>query len=95
MAYIDTADASVEYNSYWSTTMTELKMMIETRPGYPSNKLTFSITNVTKGKAIPYIDIYLNYNAQFDADVGIDVFLEDSKRNFLNSFLFCFVLFLT
>ena len=64
---------------YWPKNMTEMKMMIQTRPRYPSDKLTFNIANITKGKTIRFINIEFNSNATFD----IDFFLEDSKRNFL------------
>ena len=56
-------------------------MMIQTRPSYPSNKLTFTIANLTKNKAIRFFDINLELNEQFD----VDVILEDPNRNFLNS----------
>ena len=69
-------------DSYTPTNMTEMKMMIETRPRYPSNKLTFTIANLTKGKIIRYFCLYFNSNATFDVDVS----LEDSNRNLLNSF---------
>ena len=62
--------------------MTEMEMMIETRPSYPSNKLTFSITDFTKDKVIHYFNIMLFLNEQYD----VDVVIEDSKRNFLNTF---------
>ena len=87
MAYYNTTDqnAGSQWDSYWPTEMAKMKMMIDTRPRYPSNKLTFTIANIAKGKTIPYINIViLNLNAKFDADV--DAILEDSKRNFLNSF---------
>ena len=63
--------------------MTELEMVIETRPTYPSNKLTFSIADFTKDKVIQFFNIALNLNEQYD----VDVVLEDSKRNNMNSFL--------
>ena len=72
---------SFEYYSYWPANMTEMKMMIETRPRYPSNQLTFTIANITKG-TIRFVNIFLSSDAKFD----VDLFLEDSKRNFLNSF---------
>ena len=62
--------------------MSELAMVIETRPRYPSNKLTLTIANSTKGTIIRFVDINLNSNVKFD----VDLFLEDSQRNFLNSF---------
>ena len=87
MVYYDTEHQNV-FDTYWPTNMTEMKMMIETRPRYPSNKLTFTIADIAKGTTIRYIDIEIYSNATFD----VDLFLEDSRRNFLNSFYFCFVL---
>ena len=54
-----------------------------TRPTYPSSRLTFSIANFTKDKAIRFFNIGLILNEKYD----IDVVLEDSKRNFLNSLI--------
>ena len=90
MSYYNTADrnARSQTDTYLSINMTEMKMMIETRPRYPSNKLTFTIANLAKGTTIRYIDIEIDPNVTFD----VDLFLEDSRRNFLNSFYFCFVL---
>ena len=68
--------ASFKYYSYWPSNMTEKKMMIDTRPRYPSNKLTFTIANITKGTNIRFLDINLNLNSKFD----VDLLLEDSKR---------------
>ena len=61
--------------------MTEMKMIIDARPRYPSNKLSFTIANITKDKPIRFFNIYLNLNEQFD----VDVVLENSQRNLLNS----------
>ena len=61
--------------------MTERKMMIKTRPSYPSSKLTFNIADLTKEKNIDFLNIVLILNEQYD----VDVVLEDSKRNFMNS----------
>ena len=69
------------------TNMAQMKMMIKTRPRYPSNKLTFTIADIAKGKTISNININIDSNATFD----VDLFLEDSKRNFLISFLFFFL----
>ena len=87
--YYNTSDqnAGKQYDTYLPTNMTEMKMMIETRPRYPSNKLTFTIADIVKGTTIRYININFNSNAKFD----LGVFLEDSKRNFLNSL--CFFVF--
>ena len=57
--------------------MTEMKMLIETRPRYPSNKLTFTIANITKGLISRVFAIKLyNLNGGFD----VDIVLEDSQR---------------
>ena len=83
MAYFNTTDqnAGGQFNLYYllPTDMTEMNMMIETRPRYPSNKLTFTIANITKGKPIRFVNILLNSFAKFD----VDIFFEDSKRNFM------------
>ena len=88
MGFYNTSDQITEsqFLSFWPTNMTEMKMMIETRPRYPSNKLTFTIANIAKGINIRYINMDFNSNATID----VDIFLEDSTRNFLNSFIFCF-----
>ena len=87
IAYFNnTADQNAEgkfeqWDSFYATNMTEMEMIIETRPRYPSNKLTFTIANIAKGTTIRYFTINFKSNATFD----VDVFLEDSKRNFVNS----------
>ena len=88
MAYYNIGDlnAGSQFDVYLPSNMTEMKMMIETRPRYPSNKLTFTIANITKETTIRYINMDFNSNATID----VDIFLEDSTRNFLNSFIFCF-----
>ena len=85
----DTADNNAfplyHFDFYGPTKMSEMQMMIDTRPTrYPSNKRTFTIADITKNKQIRTLDIYLNLSAKFD----VNVLLEDSKRNFLNSFYF-------
>ena len=86
ISYYNTEDENGEslYDYYSPTNMTEMKMMIGTRPRYPSNKLTFTIANLTRGKIIRYVDLIFNSNTIFDVDVS----LEDSKRHYLNSFQF-------
>ena len=69
--------------------MTEMKMIIDARPRYPSNKLSFTIANITKDKPIRFFNIYLNLNEQFD----VDVVLENSQRNLLNSFTYTYIIF--
>ena len=85
----DTADKNAfplyHFDFYGPPKMSEMHMMIDTRPTrYPSNKRTFTIADITKNKQIRTLDIYLNLSAKFD----VNVLLEDSKRNFLNSFYF-------
>ena len=67
--------------------MTEKKMMIQTGPRYPSEKLSFSIANLTKDKPIRFFNLLLNFNEQFD----VDLVLEDSHRNLLSSFISFFI----
>ena len=67
--------------------MTEKKMMIQTGPRYPSDKLSFSIADLTKDKPIRFFNILLNFNEQFD----VDLVLEDSHRNLLSSFISFFI----
>ena len=56
-------------------------MMIDTRPRYPSNKLSFTIANITNHTAIRFFNIFLSLNEHFD----VDLVLEDSQRNCLDS----------
>ena len=63
------------------TNMTE--MIIKTRSSYPSDKITFTIADLTKNKAIRFFMIGMNLNGLFD----VDLVLEDSQRNFLSSFI--------
>ena len=65
------------------TNMTEMNMMIDTRPRYPSDKTTFTIADITKNKHIRWLDVGLNLKRRFD----VDVILEDSQRNFLSSII--------
>ena len=58
-------------------------MMIETRPTYPSDRLTFNQANITRAQSIRYLNIFCHLNNQFT----VNVILEDSKRNFLNSII--------
>ena len=59
------------------------ELMIETRPTYPSDRLTFRQANISKAQSIRYFNIFFNLNNQFD----VNVILEDKKRNFLNSIM--------
>ena len=71
------------------TNMTEMRMMIKTRPRYPTNTLTLSIANITNHKNIRFFNIWLQLNGQYD----VDVVLEDSNRKCLNSIDCFFYLF--
>ena len=90
LVYYNTSDHNEgsQFDDYLPTNMAEMKMMIDTRPRYPADKITFSIAKIAKGKIIRYFFINIDSDATFDVDVS----LEDSKRNFLNSF-FPFSLF--
>ena len=87
LMYYNITDEITESETYdFGLNLTDkagMTMTIDTRPTYPSSKLTFSIANLTKHKAIRFFNLGLFLNEQFD----IDVVLEDSKRNFLNSFI--------
>ena len=87
LAYFNITDEITESQNdyFWLTDI----VTITTRPTYPSSKLTFSIANATKNKDIRFLTIGLTSNKQFD----VEAVLEDSKRDFLNSFLFdCYFL---
>ena len=70
--------------------MTKMKMMVDTRPRYPSDKVTFTIAEITRNKDIRNFNIGLKLNRRFD----VDVVLEDSQRNFLSSFIIILLLYL-
>ena len=87
LVHYNMTDQNMKSNSdkYWVTDMAFRMMMLETRPSYPSNRLTFAIANITRDKDIRFLNIYLTLNGQFN----IDLTLEDSKRNFYELFA-CF-----
>ena len=89
LMYYNITDEITESETYdFGLNLTDkagMTMTIDTRPTYPSSKLTFNIANVAKSKAIRFFNIYLASPDQFD----VDVFLEDSKRKFLNSLFHC------
>ena len=60
--------------------ITEMKrLMIMTRPTYPSDKMTFSFPrDSSKNEFIYFFNIYVKLHRQFD----ITLILEDSRRNF-------------
>ena len=89
MAYQNTdQNEGSRLDNYLPSNMTEMKMMIETRPRYPSNKLTFTIADIVKDKPLIFFNIYISLNAKFD----VDVILEDSKRYNINSFFVFYTL---
>ena len=92
--YVTTDKGTQSKSDYFLVSeMTEMNMMIETRPRYPSSKLSFTIANMTKDNPIRFFNIYLNLNDQFD----VDVVLENSQRNLQNSsfsFLFLYIFFI-
>ena len=87
IGYYNTTDQNAEFQwfSALKDEMKEMTMMIETRPRYPSDKLTFTIANLTR--TLRTIHLYVDININMDSSTfDVDLFLEDSKRNFLNSF---------
>ena len=106
MAYYNKSDQNAEshydiysfdtpgskYDFFWHICLKERIEMIPMRPRYPSNKITFTIANITKGKTIRYININLNPYEKLDVyalvlKFEVVAFLEDSKRNILQFFL--------
>ena len=84
LEYYNTEDAITERKneSLRIKEMRDKNMVIKTRPRYPSDRLTFSISNITKHRNILFFDIWLK-----PWKIDVDVVLEDSKRNFLNSLI--------
>ena len=82
-----TKKTNIVYNSFEVNDMIEKNMMIETRPRYPSDTLSFTIANITKDNPIRYLNILLNSSDQFDVYLE----LKDSQRNFLSSFVWFFM----
>ena len=63
------------------------EMRIETRPSFPSDKITISLSNITRDRNIRYFSAVFDFNKKF----GLEVLFEDSLRNSLN---FSFKLFI-
>ena len=80
ISYGNIGERRLDY-SYLPANMEEMNMMIETRPRFPSDKLTFTIADITEVPPIRYFDIYFFMTGQFD----LDFVLEDSRRNFWGS----------
>ena len=54
------------------------KMMVETRPCYPTDKLTFSIADLTRDKTIQFLGLmFYSNHRKYD----ISVMLEDRQRS--------------
>ena len=49
-----------EYNWFELEDMAKMRMLINTRPTYPSSKLTFNIANITKHKTTRFLNVHLN-----------------------------------
>ena len=81
--YITDQKTKSKSELFWVKEMTEKKMIIETRQRYPSDKLFFTIADITKNKPIRCLNIFFNSNEQYD----VYVVLENSQRNLLNSFI--------
>ena len=81
--YITDQRTKSKTDTFCVSEMIEKKMMIETRPRYPSDKLSFTIANITKDKPIRFLNIIFNQNEQFD----VYIVLENSQRNLLSSFI--------
>ena len=63
--------------------MTDLEknsMILPTRSIYPSDKMTFTLANLTRDKSISFFNIYLDLNNKFD----VGLVLTDSKRKELS-----------
>ena len=54
------------------------KMMVETRPCYPTDKLTFSIADLTRDKTIQFLGLMFNSSHR---KYDISVMLEDRQRS--------------
>ena len=52
-------------------------LLIETRTSFPSDKITINMADITKAKFINWFNFLVNLNGRH----GVDIILEDSKRN--------------
>ena len=63
-----------------TTPVNDMKdMMMESRPSYPTDKLTFSIANLTRDSSIQFLGLmfYPNHSDKYD----ISLTLEDNQRS--------------
>ena len=56
------------------------KMMVETRPCYPTDKLTFSIADLTRDKTIQFLGLMFFSNKSEYKFNSISIMLEDTQR---------------
>ena len=84
LEYFNISDEITKSGFTWFGPEDMAEMMIDTRPTYPSSKLTFSIANITKHKEIRFFNIYIDLNWVYD----VNLIFEDSKRNSLKPFIF-------
>ena len=68
-----------EFDSAYFNISQMKRLMIMTRPTYPSEKMTFSLAKVcSKNKFVYFFNIYVKLHKHFD----VRLILEDSRRNF-------------
>ena len=87
--YVNDKRTKNKIDEFGVSEMIANKMMIKTRPRYPSDKLSFTIANITKDKPIRWLNIFFSLNEQFD----VDLVLENSQRNLLSSFIYICIYF--
>ena len=56
------------------------EMMVETRPCYPTDKLTFSIADLTRDKTIQFLGLMFFSNKSEYKFNSISIMLEDTQR---------------
>ena len=80
--YWYTGSEGREYNTilFNLTDLENNSMILPTRSIYPSDKMTFTLANLTRDKSISFLNIYLDLNNKFD----VGLVLEDSKRKELS-----------
>ena len=78
LAYYNITDKTTEskVDSISMAEMAESRMIVKTRPSYPSNSLTFQIENLAHDKEIRFLNINLVLNGYFE----VDLILEDLHR---------------
>ena len=56
------------------------EMMVETRPCYPTDKLTFSFADLTRDKTIQFLGLMFYSNKSEYKFKSISIMLEDTQR---------------